>query len=231
MKIFNAEQIRRWDQYTISKEPVSSIDLMERAATACANWIDQHFPGEAITIFCGKGNNGGDGLAIARLLSQRAVTVYILEFGHKGTDDFQTNLSKLHQFPVDIRFIQAEDDLPGLTFSSLIIDALFGSGLNRRLEGTTATLVNGINQSGARIISIDLPSGMFADRSSAGDPIIKADHTLTFQVCKEALLLAENAPYSGEVHILDIGLHPDFYEQEQTDSWLTDKAIISSMGV
>ena len=226
MKIFNAAQIRRWDQYTIEHEPVLSIDLMERAAAACANWIDQHFPNEAVTIFCGKGNNGGDGLAIARLLSQRPVTVYILEFGHKGTDDFQTNLSRLHQFPAGIRFIQVEESLASLTFSSIVIDALFGSGLNRALEGVSANLVDQINRSGAKIISIDLPSGLFADRSSSGNPIIRADHTLSFQTDKLALLAAENAPWSANVHILDIGLHQDFYDQEQTDSWLTDKSII-----
>lgn len=229
MKIFNAEQIRRWDQYTIQHESVSSLDLMERAATASANWIDQHFPNEAVTVFCGKGNNGGDGLAIARLLSHRPVTVYILEFGHKGTEDFQANLSRLHQSPVDIRFIQADEALAGLTFSTLIIDALFGSGLNRALEGVVASLVNQINQSGATIISIDLPSGIFADRSSSGNAMIKADHTLSFQTYKPALLVAENAPYSGEVHILDIGLHQAFYEQEQTDTWLTDETIIHQL--
>src|SRR5689334_13132779 len=100
MKILSAEDIRRWDQYTIEHEPVSSIDLMERAAGRCVDWIEENIQGDnSYTIFCGKGNNGGDGLAIARILAQKnyPVTVYILEFGHKGTPDFQTNLARLHQ--------------------------------------------------------------------------------------------------------------------------------------
>lgn len=228
MKIFDAEQIRRWDQYTISKEPIASIDLMERAAKACANWINQHYTGEPLTIFCGKGNNGGDGLAIARLLSGRKVTVYILEFGHKGTDDFQTNLSRLHQYPVDIRFIQADENLSNISMEGLVIDALFGSGLNRGLEGTVAALADAINDSGATVISIDIPSGMFTDRSSAGNTIVKADHTLSFQVYKPAMMVAENAAWCGEVHLLDIGLHQQFYEEESSSIEFTDETIIHS---
>lgn len=227
MKVFNAEQIRRWDQYTIEQEPVASIDLMERAATACATWLNEHYPGQSLTVFCGKGNNGGDGLAIARLLSARKITVYILEFGHKGTDDFQTNLSLLHQHPaIDIRFIQTEENLSSLVFSDIIVDALFGSGLNRGLEGVTAGLVQQINESGCPVVSIDLPSGMFADRSSAGNVQVTATHTLSFQTYKPAFLAAENAAYCGDVHILDIGLHQDFYDKEPAQYELTDETII-----
>jgi NAD(P)H-hydrate epimerase len=102
MKILKADQIRSWDQYTIEHEPVASIDLMERAATKCFEWLDDNgWFVHSFAIFCGKGNNGGDGLAIARMLAVRGckVSVYILEFGHKGTDDFQTNLARLHQYP------------------------------------------------------------------------------------------------------------------------------------
>ena len=100
MKVFGAEQIRQWDQYTIREEPISSVNLMERAALACFGWMYENNkinPGVSFTVFCGKGNNGGDGLAIARLLTQKGVpvTVFILEFGHKGTTDFQVNLERL----------------------------------------------------------------------------------------------------------------------------------------
>ena len=99
MKLFSAEQIRLWDQYTIQHEPISSTNLMERAATQCVEWLEyNNYTDKSFHIFCGKGNNGGDGLAIARILSERkmTVTVHILEFGHKGTDDFQINLARLH---------------------------------------------------------------------------------------------------------------------------------------
>ena len=215
MKILSADEIRSWDQYTIRHEPITSIDLMERAAAKCADWLEEnYFNKDHFTVFCGKGNNGGDGLSIARLLAAAAqhVTVFILEFGHIGTQDFQANLARLHQYPeVDIRFVQTEENFHSFSGNEIIIDALYGSGLNRALDGVTANLVAHINRSGCEIISIDIPSGLFVDRSSKGNPVIKATHTLSFQCYKPAFLVAENSAYTGEVHILDIGLHPDFY--------------------
>ena len=215
MKIFPAEDIKAWDQFTIQHEPVSSIQLMERAAMSCIGWIEANdYAQNKFVVFCGKGNNGGDGLAIARLLAAKKypVRIFILEFGHKGTDDFQTNLARLHEHPeIDIRFVQTEENFHEFNKGEIIVDALYGSGLNRGLEGVTAKLVEHINNSGCKIISIDIPSGLFVDKSSKGNTIIKADHTLSFQCYKPAFLVAENAEYIGEVSILDIGLHPDFY--------------------
>jgi hydroxyethylthiazole kinase-like uncharacterized protein yjeF len=233
MKILSAEEIRAWDQYTIQHEPIASVDLMERAAAACVIWLEQNgYTDKNFTVFCGKGNNGGDGLAIVRMLLVRkcSVTVHILEFGHKGTDDFQQNLARLHKLPgLDIKFIQSKEHLHELDKDDIVIDALFGSGLNRSLEGVTAELVSHINQSGCTIISIDIPSGLFTDRSSKGNIIIKADHTLSFQCFKPAFLVAENAAFVGEVHILDIGLHPDYYSSVDTKYELTDRPTILSL--
>src|SRR5688572_5634300 len=182
MKILTAEAIREWDQYTITNEPINSIDLMERAADACVDWLqEQQLTDRSFTIFCGKGNNGGDGLAIARLLSHQQVptTVFILEFGHLGTPDFQVNLERLHKIPgMDIHFIQSEEQFHSIEKDSIVIDALFGSGLNRSLEGVTAKLVEHINGSGCTIISIDIASGLFVDKSSKGNRIIRPSHTL-----------------------------------------------------
>ncbi|MBD0350225.1 MAG: NAD(P)H-hydrate epimerase, partial [Flavisolibacter sp.] len=144
MKILSASQIREWDQYTIRNEPIASIDLMERAAKACVTWLrNQSFFQRSFKIFCGKGNNGGDGLAIARLLYKEGVRseVFILEFGRKGTPDFQINLQRLHDLPVPIHFIQSEDHFPQIKRNEIIIDALYGSGLNKPLEGLSAALV------------------------------------------------------------------------------------------
>ena len=114
MKILSAEEIRLWDQYTIRHEPIASIDLMERAAMKCTEWLEENgYTENSFSIFCGKGNNGGDGLAIARMLAEKnySVKVYVLEFGHKGTDDFQLNLSRLHTYlDGEIFFIQSEDN-------------------------------------------------------------------------------------------------------------------------
>ncbi|KAK6020981.1 YjeF domain protein, partial [Ostertagia ostertagi] len=214
MKILSAEDIRLWDQFTMQHEPITSIDLMERAALRCVDWLHENMPGkDQFAIFCGKGNNGGDGLAIARMLAlqQFQVTVYILEFGHIGTPDFQANLARLHQTEsVEIIFIQ-----PGQAFheikDEIVIDALFGSGLNRQLEGMTAALVDHINNSHSTVISIDIPSGMFVDRSSKTNTVIRATHTLSFQCLKPAFLVAENEECIGALHILDIDLHDGFY--------------------
>ncbi|MBK5272386.1 MAG: NAD(P)H-hydrate dehydratase [Bacteroidia bacterium] len=233
MKILSAADIRLWDQYTIQQEPIASIDLMERAAFTCVKWIEANSNLEnKFVVFCGKGNNGGDGLAIARLLATRkcSVRIFILEFGHMGTDDFQTNLARLHEHPeVDIRFIQTEENFHEFNKGEIIIDALYGSGLNRGLEGVTAKLVEHINNSGCEIFSVDIPSGMFVDKSSKGNTIIKASHTLSFQCYKPAFLVAENSEYIGELHILDIGLHPGFYTTVSSHYELVDKTIIGSI--
>src|SRR5438876_584597 len=247
MKIFTAEEIRLWDQYTIGHEPIASIDLMERAAMRCVHWLETNgniensrptrsapseparADGREFVVFCGKGNNGGDGLAIARVLAARKyhVRIFILEFGHKGTDDFQINLARLHEHPeVDIRFVQTEKNFHEFNNGEIIIDALYGSGLNRGLEGVTAQLVKHINHSGCEIISIDIPSGLFVDKSSKGNAIIKANHTLSFQCYKPAFFVAENAAYIGEVHILDIGLHVGFYNSTFSPYELIDDTII-----
>ncbi|MFI5134201.1 MAG: NAD(P)H-hydrate epimerase, partial [Chitinophagales bacterium] len=155
MKILSAEQIRAWDQFTIQHEPVASIDLMERAAGKCVEWLEENnFSGKQFSIFCGKGNNGGDGLAIARMLAKKKnkVIVHILESSHKGTEDFQINLTRLLPYPsVKIYFAQAEENFLSFSPGEIIIDALYGSGLNRGLEGITAKLVSHINNSGCEI--------------------------------------------------------------------------------
>lgn len=213
MEIFSAEQIRAWDEYTMQHEPISSIDLMERAAASCLNWLERNsYLDRSFSIYCGKGNNGGDGLALARMLTAQdcPVTVHILEFGHLGTDDFQVNLARLHGTAVEVRFVQGVEHFHPIPPEDILIDALLGSGLNRKLEGVTAGLVEHINRSGNEIIAIDIPSGLFVDRSSKGNTAIRASHTLSFQCYKPAFLVPENEPLVGELHILDIGLDPGY---------------------
>ena len=231
MKVLTAEEIRQWDQFTIANEPVSSLDLMERAASKCAEWITENYRDiESVCIFCGKGNNGGDGLVIARLLTEQniSVSVCILEFGHKGTDDFQANLARLHQYTgVEISFIQAVEHFRPLRKDVLVIDALFGTGLSRPLEGVTKELVDYINRSGCDIVSIDVPSGLPTELSAKGATIIHATHTLTFQCYKPAFLFAENETVIGRVHLLDIGLHKDYPGTLENRFELTDDEVIS----
>jgi NAD(P)H-hydrate epimerase len=255
MKILTAEQIRRWDAYTIQYEPVSSIGLMERAASKCMEWLVQNgYTKKDFRIYCGKGNNGGDGLAIARMLFrlQCRVSVYILEFGRKGSDDFQENLMRLHEVKeerdpgfnrwamaddsplepgggLDIFFIQSEDHFHPIPENNIVIDALYGSGLNRPLDGLSASLVKHINHSGNQVISIDIPSGMFADKTSRGNEMIRAKHTLSFQCYKLAFLVPENESFTGKVHILDIGLSPAFPGTIESDLEFVKQPLIKRM--
>ncbi|HEX5151375.1 MAG TPA: NAD(P)H-hydrate dehydratase [Parafilimonas sp.] len=232
MKILSAQQIHNWDTYTIANEPIHSVDLMERAAQACTDYIlREPLFDRPFKIFCGKGNNGGDGLAIARqLLNQRYnVSIYIIEFGAVGTEDFQINLQRLHELDINIRFIQSEEFFPEINDSDIVIDALYGSGLNRPLKDLSAALVNYINQSHAFIIAIDVPSGMFIDKSSTGNPMVKAGITLTFQCNKFCFLVAENADHTGDVKILDIGLLPGFPGTVESIYQLVTEEIIQNI--
>ncbi|WP_153800232.1 NAD(P)H-hydrate dehydratase [Foetidibacter luteolus] len=232
MKILNAQQIHQWDAYTIEHEPITSLDLMERAARRCTDWIIQQ-PAEyrSIKIFCGKGNNGGDGLAIARQLINEGFNpvLYILEFGAKGTEDFQANLSRMHELTREIYFIQSSEFFPELDEGCLVLDALFGSGLNRPLQDLSAELVEHINNCRATVIAIDVPSGMFTHKSSLGNSIVKASATLTFQSLKLCFLVAENAAFFGEVAVLDIGLHPGFLQVVETSLQLTTHSLINRL--
>jgi NAD(P)H-hydrate epimerase len=232
MEILSAEQIRAWDQYTIEHEPITSIDLMERAAASCLDWLEKAgYLDRSFSIYCAKGNNGGDGLALARMLALAAcpVTVNILEFGSIGTEDFQGNLERLHLTSVEVRFVQGPEHFHPIPAGDILIDALLGSGLNRPLEGVTADLVDHLNSSGNTIISIDIPSGLFVSSSSKGNTVVCAAHTLSFQVYKEAFLIPENEGWVGEVHILDIGLHAGFLNQAVSEAELLDPAIIEAI--
>jgi ADP-dependent NAD(P)H-hydrate dehydratase / NAD(P)H-hydrate epimerase len=231
--LLNAQQIRDWDQFTIARERIASIDLMERAASKCVDWIEkQNWQKRPFKIFCGKGNNGGDGLAIARLLYELdyTVSVYILEFGKPGSNDFQLNLQRLHDLSfIEIHFIQSQENFPSAGGDDIWIDALFGSGLNRPLEGLSADLVDHINQAKSTVVAIDLPSGLSVDESSKGNKVVEASDTLAFQCCKLALLMQENATSIGQVHILDIGLLPQYLEGLVPDYLMVEKDVVQKL--
>ena len=232
MKIFSSPQIKNWDKYSILEQHITSEALMERAAAACYHWlINNHFTQQHILVFCGKGNNGGDGLALAAMLIQSNihVTVYILETGKAGTGDFQINLQRLHQAGGNIHFIQSEQFFPVIENDQLVIDALFGTGLNKPIDGIALQLVEYLNNSPASIISIDMPSGLFCDKSTSGYVAIHAIHTLSFQAAKLAFLMPENNIFVGEFHILDIGLSRQYEDEEPAVHEIMDMAIIKAI--
>ena len=225
MQILDTAKIKAWDEYTITNEPISSVDLMERAAKACFEWlIRNHYKSRSFSIYCSKGNNGGDGLALARMLSNTGhhVAVFILEFGYMGTNDFQVNLARIHETQVNIHYISTEENIRKVNENDVVIDAILGSGLNRPIDGLTASVVNHLNQSGNEIIAIDIPTGLFVDKSSENNTVISAAHTLTFQCYKLAFLMQENQQYTGQLHILDIGLHEDYLKNISSPFNLAD---------
>ena len=232
MKIFSSKQIRQWDTFTIANEPIASIDLMERAATACFNWLlENNFVHRPIHIFCGKGNNGGDGLALARLLQshQYNTMVYVLESDSNGSADFETNLARLTQSHLIIHEIASIQDFPSLTNADIIIDALFGTGLNKPPEGIAVVTINFIAESVATVIAIDIPSGMYADKSSFLNTVVVASYTLSFQQYKLAFLMPENEAYFGEVNVLDIALHKQYAVDESAIFEMVNKEMISQI--
>jgi len=221
MKIFPVSQFAEIDQYTIQNEPIASIDLMERASNAFYWRFKQLFPHGDVSVLVGPGNNGGDALAVARMLIKdgRDVQVYLLTNEDKLSDDGKMNLDRLKEMKDSIILLTSPERLSLINSEDVIIDGLFGSGLNRPLSGMTKQVVQFINESASKVVSIDIPSGLFGEDNSANDKeaIILADYTISFQFPKLAFLLPENEMYVGEWMVEDIRLHPDKIKTTQTD--------------
>ena len=232
MKILSADQIKELDAYTIQNEPVSSIELMERAAKAATRQITNDFTTEErIHIFCGPGNNGGDGLAMGRLLNEAGYTVHIykVEVSKNKSEDFEANLKRLKNKGLSAKQITSPDELPILN-DGIIIDALFGSGLTRQADGIAAACIKHLNESKGVKIAIDIPSGLFTeDNDRNTGAIFEAEYTLTFQLPKLAFFFAENSPYTGEVRILPIGLSEEFIDNAATDYVLADRDYVRNL--
>lgn len=222
MKILSAAQIKELDAYTIQHEPITSIDLMERACSAFTNWfVEDYDATHRVGIICGTGNNGGDGLGIARMLHEwnYPVKVWIVRGGVKETCDFQTNLQRL-EGKVPVVEITADANAEVFADRTMLIDAIFGSGLSRPVEGIYEDVIDGLNSSKAIKIAVDIPSGMFADKHSEGE-IFRAHHTVSFQVPKLAFMMPENNRYTGEWHLVDIGLSKKGLQEIQSSFYLT----------
>ena len=234
MKILNADQMYQADKATIEKKPISSIDLMENAATKCFKWIVDYFPDKdkIIHVYCGIGNNGGDGLVIARKLIQEyyQVKTYIVNFSVKRSSDFIENYNKLVEINHPILELYEESLIPEMHKEELIIDAIFGVGLTRSPEGFVKEIIKKINKTKASVISIDLPSGLFADSLVTDkNSVVKATNTLTFQNPKLALLLPDNGCFSKDWELLDIDLDTDFINNLSTDYCTIDKGMVQSI--
>jgi ADP-dependent NAD(P)H-hydrate dehydratase / NAD(P)H-hydrate epimerase len=223
MKMLNTAQIKAWDAYTIENEPIASIDLMERASQAFTEiFIQKYAKTFQIKVFCGLGNNGGDGLAIARMLLHEGYDVQIFTIRHsdKNTLEFAINYQRLKHLRA-ISEIRKPYSFPEIDPQrDIVIDAMFGSGLHKPLEGLPAQLIAHINLSRATVVSVDIPTGLLADAHTQGDAIIKAHHTITFQVPKLAFLLPQSEPFVGYWEVAAIGLHPDYLPIESSFHYL-----------
>jgi len=228
MKILSASQIRDTDAYTIEHEPIASAELMERASQVFAFYFMEKFPPSGrVVIFCGIGNNGGDGLCVARLLAARgyAVTVVIVRFSDKTSADFAINFKRLQQSgAVEIMDVHQQSELPELPAGVVVIDSIFGSGLNRPPGGLAGEAVAHINASPAAVVALDIPSGVFADEPTPG-PAVEADFTLSFQAPKLALLLPDNFRYTGQWEARSIGLSEAFIERQATRHYLVEREL------
>lgn len=217
MKILTGAQIHELDQYTIDHEPVASIELMERAARAITSALTTRFdPQTPVVVFAGPGNNGGDGLAVARMLSEKGYSVdtYLFNIHGELSDNCLKNRDRLKNDGLVKNFTEVTTnfDPPKLDKDTLVVDALFGSGLNKPLTGGFASLVKYINQSSSRVVSIDMPSGLMTEDNTNNSPsaIIRADLTLTMQLKKLSMFFADCQPYLGKVLVLDIRLSKEY---------------------
>lgn len=212
MKIFTSEQVRQIDKYTIENEPIASIDLMERAAQQIAGWLITHYDRRySFIVFSGSGNNGGDGLAVARMLLQQfyKVTVYVIRISDKLSPDAQINYERFKKLDSsEIMDVHEKDQLPFISENNIILDAIFGSGLSRPSDGFTARVIKHLNSLPNTKIAIDIPSGLFGEDNSGNklDNIIQADITLTLQFPPLSFFFAENEQYTGKWVVLPIGL-------------------------
>lgn len=210
LSIISGDRVKQLDAAFIKARKISSLDLMENAAKGFFAWYQSRFCNHdgRIFIFSGPGNNGGDGIAIARLLSEsdKSVTVVFFREREHCSQDYQLNLERL---PSKVMIVQVSDFDFQISENDFVLDCIFGVGINRPLEGIYLEVIEKLNQIHSHKISIDIPSGMPSDEVLEGTAF-KADHTVTFQFPKFSLLFPEHAAFSGKVHVVDIGIPDDF---------------------
>lgn len=234
LPLLTAPQIREADAYTIAHEPVSSVDLMERASKAFVSWFMNHFPDkrQTVSVYCGTGNNGGDGLAIARLLFEhdyKSITVKIARYSSKSTEDFNVNLQRLQQLQIPVMELSELDTSPNEK-AHVIIDALLGSGLSRPLGGSFKELVVHLNSLNKTWVAVDVPTGFYTDgEMDTETTVLKADRVITFQQPKINFLLPESAPYIDCWEAVNIGLDESFIRSLQSPYQMVENSDIKAI--
>lgn len=216
MKIFSSEQLYQADQITTEKQQITPSDLMERAGTQIFNWLHQRMQGAQVPIhiFCGIGNNGGDGLVIGRLLIENGYNVhmYVVNCSDKRSKNFLINYDRIKNVTKSWpHLMTSEEDFPEINPEDIIIDAIFGIGMNRKLDGWVKKLIQYLNAEKAFKLAVDMPTGLYANEPLQ-DPeaVLQANHTLTFQAPKLSFFLPETGKYVPFFEVLEIGLDPEF---------------------
>jgi|WetSurMetagenome_2_1015567.scaffolds.fasta_scaffold00001_421 ADP-dependent NAD(P)H-hydrate dehydratase / NAD(P)H-hydrate epimerase len=235
MKIFSCDQIRQIDEYTIKNEPVASVGLMERAAFELMKWYTERYStSQPVVIFAGPGNNGGDGLALARMLHIRGYKAKVYFTGPAGSTspDWKINYERLmKETKVPFVSISGISDIQPLDKNAIIIDAIFGSGLSRPVKGLAAEIIKCINESGCQVIAVDIPSGLSGEDNSENksDSVIKASYTLSFQFPKLSFLFPENECFTGKWSVLPIGLHKHIIDELVTPYRFLEPGMVKSI--
>ena len=232
MKILSAAQTRALDHATLREQGITSAELMERAGEAVVDWLTRQLglgTFNQFLVLCGPGNNGGDGLVVARLLHLAGFRVRVgLLAAEKFSPDWQHN-RRLLPAAVPVGEIE-HGQLPDLTPNTVVIDALFGTGLSRPLEGPVAALVQTLNAAGSYVLAVDTPSGLFSEAPQPlGSFIVRARHTISFGPPKLAFLLPQNAGFVGEWHVEDIGLSEPFTAATVSPWHYTDAAAAGTL--
>ena len=228
MKIFTAKQIYAADQFTIEDQAITSDQLMERASIQLFNWLHNKLQGAQVKIklFCGIGNNGGDGLALARHLWEHGYNfeVFVVNYSEKRSHDFLANLERLKDRKIWPNFINRDTELPSLDSEHIIIDALFGIGLNRPPDQWVERLIQHLNDSNAFVVSVDVSSGLFLNQAVKNtEAVVKANFVLSFQFPKLIFFLPETGIFSNQWEILNIGLSQKYTEQTEATFELIGK--------
>jgi hydroxyethylthiazole kinase-like uncharacterized protein yjeF len=228
MKLFTTEQIYAADKFTIQKQQISGNELMERAAVQLFNWLHLRMQGAQVKIqlFCGIGNNGGDGMALARHLKEHGynIEVNVVNYSDKRSKDFLINLDRLKDRKIWPQFLERDCEFSEIGRDDIIVDAIFGIGLNRTPDEWITKLMRHLNDSGAFILSIDLPSGVFMDQAVDNqDAVVRANHVLSFQAPKLIFFLPETGIYSNQWEVVDIGLDPEFVMNAKSEFELIGK--------
>lgn len=215
MNIYSAQQIHALDAATLELQGISSDMLMERAAVQFVHLLlKNHASTRHFVIACGIGNNGGDGLCIARLLHLKGYRVTLLILGdiQTGSADAQSNYQRSQQLGIDTFHLSAGERIPWFD-EVVVIDAIFGIGLNKPITGWLADCIHDLNELPAIRIAVDIPSGLSADVPASG-MILCADQAISFQTPKLSFFFPENEKYLGSWQIADIGLSKNWQLQE-----------------